>query len=99
MYSPPGTLASMTGLSKGAHFGFGKGVGALVGGVLTGMTGSTALAFRIFGVVAFVFGTLYAGYQLCYGRRAGKKTDQSEEEVVKMNTMYNENLKETDIMN
>ncbi len=46
MHAPPGTLATLTGLSGGAHYGFGKGVGGLVGGVLKETFGSTAVAFR-----------------------------------------------------
>jgi len=46
MHAPPGTLATLTGLSGGAHYGFGKGVGGLVGGVLKETFGSTAIAFR-----------------------------------------------------
>jgi len=68
VYAPPGTLATLTGISKGAHFGFGKGLGALLGGVLKGFVGSTALAFRIFGVASFGFGALYGIYHFCYGR-------------------------------
>ena len=46
VYAPPGTLATMTGLSGGAHFGFGKGIGGLFGGILKDQLNSTALAFR-----------------------------------------------------
>jgi hypothetical protein len=46
MHAPAGTLATLTGLSGGAHYGFGKGVGGLVGGGLKEFFGSTALAFR-----------------------------------------------------
>ena len=38
-------MATLTGLSAGSHFGFGKGVGALVGGVLRDQT-STSMSFR-----------------------------------------------------
>ena len=46
VHAPSGTLATLTGLSGGAHYGFGKGVGGLVGGVLKEKFGSTAVAFR-----------------------------------------------------
>ena len=44
--APPGTLATLNGLAGGAHFGFGKGMGGLVGGILKDQLGSTAIAFR-----------------------------------------------------
>ena len=47
MHAPAGTLATLTGLSGGAHYGFGKGVGGLVGGLLKETFGSTAVAFRL----------------------------------------------------
>jgi len=46
-FAPPGTLATLTGLTGGAHYGFGKGIGGLVGGVLKDQLQSTALAFRL----------------------------------------------------
>ncbi|XP_023337113.1 major facilitator superfamily domain-containing protein 6 [Eurytemora carolleeae] len=69
VYAPPGTLATMTGLSGGAHFGFGKGIGGLFGGILKDQLKSTALAFRIFGIVAFGFGTAYAIFHGLIGRK------------------------------
>ena len=36
----------MSGLSGGAHFGFGKGMGGLIGGVLKDQYNNTAMAFR-----------------------------------------------------
>ena len=47
MHAPPGTLATLNGLAGGAHFGFGKGVGGLVGGLLKDNFG-TFMAFRLF---------------------------------------------------
>ena len=46
MYAPLGALATLTGLSGGAHFGFGKGIGGLVGGVIKDQYASTSFAFR-----------------------------------------------------
>merc|ERR1719369_1310662 len=64
--APPGTLATLTGLAGGAHFGFGKGMGGLVGGVLKDQFASTAFAFRTFGIAAFVFGALYGAFHAFY---------------------------------
>ena len=44
--APDGTLATLSAMSGGAHFGFGKGVGGLLGGVLKDQLQSMALAFR-----------------------------------------------------
>ena len=44
--APPGTLATLNGMAGGAHFGFGKGVGGLLGGILKDQLGSMAVAFR-----------------------------------------------------
>ena len=50
MHAPPGTLATLNGLAGGAHFGFGKGVGGLVGGLLKDNFG-TFMAFRLHNMV------------------------------------------------
>jgi len=85
--APPGTLASLTGLSAGAHYGFGKGIGALLGGVLRDQT-NTSTAFRIFGMAAFVFGLVYAAFHALIGRKIDKRTLEAklriEDEVDKM---------------
>ena len=44
--APEGTLATLNGMAGGAHFGFGKGIGGLLGGVLKDQLGSMAIAFR-----------------------------------------------------
>ena len=44
--APEGTLATLNGMAGGAHFGFGKGVGGLLGGVLKDQFQSMAIAFR-----------------------------------------------------
>jgi hypothetical protein len=49
----------LTGITGGAHFGFGKGVGGLVGGVIIEVTKSTKMAFYYFGLVSFGCGGLY----------------------------------------
>jgi len=73
VFAPPGTLATLTGLSGGAHFGFGKGMGGLIGGILKDQFKSTAMAFRVFGIAAFVFGLLYGIFHLLYGSKVDKK--------------------------
>ena len=57
--APPGALATLTGITGGAHFGFGKGVGGLVGGVIIEVTKSTKMAFYYFSLVSFGCGGLY----------------------------------------
>ena len=77
--APPGTLATLNGLSGGMHFGFGKGMGGLVGGVLKDQLGSTALAFRTFGIAAFVFGLMYAIFYWTYGRGVDQRAQEKRE--------------------
>merc|ERR1719285_1562829 len=77
--APPGTLATLNGLSGGMHFGFGKGMGGLVGGVLKDQLGSTALAFRTFGIAAFVFGVIYAIFYWAYGRGVDQRAEEKRE--------------------
>lgn len=57
--APDGCLATLTGITGGAHFGFGKGVGGLVGGVIIEVTKSTKIAFYYFGLVSFGCGGFY----------------------------------------
>ena len=57
--APPGALATLTGITGGAHFGFGKGVGGLVGGVIIEVTKSTKMAFYYFGLFSFGCGGFY----------------------------------------
>lgn len=88
VFAPPGSLATMTGLAGGAHYGFGKGVGGLVGGVLKDQFSSTALAFRYFGIAAFLFGVLYAVFHGVYGRKIDAKLQKERElemEKIKLN--------------
>jgi len=57
--APPGCLATLTGITGGAHYGFGKGVGGLIGGVLIEVTKSTKMAFYYFSLVSFGCGGFY----------------------------------------
>ena len=66
-------MATLTGLAGSAHFGFGKGVGALVGGVLKDQLQSTMITFRVFGVAGFVSAFLYTVYSYTLGRHLEKK--------------------------
>ena len=61
------------------HFGFGKGMGGLVGGVLKDQLGSTALAFRTFGIAGFVFGVIYAIFYWAYGRGVDQRAQEKRE--------------------
>ena len=58
-YSPPGALATLTGITGGAHNGLGKGLGGLIGGVIIEITKNTKMAFWYFGLFAFASGCLY----------------------------------------
>ena len=58
-YSPPGALATLTGITGGAHNGLGKGLGGLLGGVIIEMTKNTKTAFWYFGLGALSIGGLY----------------------------------------
>ena len=58
-YSPPGALATLTGITGGAHNGLGKGLGGLIGGVIIEMTKNTKMAFWYFGLFSFACGSLY----------------------------------------
>ena len=75
--APPGTLATLNGLSGGAHFGFGKGMGGLVGGVLKDQLGSTAMAFRCNKLyqnyIFIVSGVIYAPFDVLFGRNIDKR--------------------------
>merc|ERR1719445_2332823 len=72
MNAPPGTLATLTGMAGGAHYGFGKGVGGLVGGVLKDQLKSMALAFRVFSCISFVSAFLYGLYYYTCGVRLSR---------------------------
>jgi len=89
--APPGTLATLNGLAGGAHFGFGKGMGGLVGGVLKDQLGSTAMAFRIFGIGGFVFGVIYALFYVLVGRNIDKRA-QIEREMKELDVIKPEPL-------
>ena len=58
-YSPPGALATLTGITGGAHNGLGKGLGGLLGGFIIEMTKNTKIAFWYFGLFAFGCGAVY----------------------------------------
>ena len=58
-YSPPGALATLTGITGGAHNGLGKGLGGLIGGVIIEITKNTKTAFWYFGLFAFGCGSVY----------------------------------------
>ena len=58
-FSQPGNLATLTGITGGAHNGLGKGLGGLIGGVIIEITKNTKMAFWYFGLFAFVCGGLY----------------------------------------
>merc|ERR1712241_284786 len=58
-YSPPGALATLTGITGGAHNGLGKGLGGLLGGFIIEMTKNTKMAFWYFGLFAFGCGVVY----------------------------------------
>jgi len=86
--APAGCLATLTGITGGAHFGFGKGVGGLVGGVIIEITKSTKMAFYYFGLVSFGFGSIYAIVvnilslfkKSCKSQRVRRSEDTKEEE-------------------
>merc|ERR1719331_2998373 len=52
-HAQPGTLATLTGLTGGAHAGFGKGLGGLAGGIIIEGTKNTKMAFYYFGLYSF----------------------------------------------
>jgi len=81
--APPGALATLTGITGGAHFGFGKGVGGLVGGVIIEVTKSTKMAFYYFGLFAFTCGGAYGIVVniLRLFKKTDIKTSQREEEI------------------
>ena len=79
-----GLLATLNGLVGGLHYGLGKGTGSLVGGALIASFGSTAYAFRIFGLIALVCGLLYTFYayvilRCCLGDKTMGEVQQKEE--------------------
>jgi len=76
--APPGTLATLNGMSGGMHFGFGKGIGGLAGGVLKDQFG-LGMAFWIFGIAGFAFGIIYCLYYYTCGRRIEKRIQERQE--------------------
>ena len=80
-YAPPGALATLTGITGGAHNGLGKGLGGLVGGVIIDSTKNTKTAWWYFGLFAFGFGGLYGGFvnllRLC-GKQPPKPVTQKD---------------------
>ena len=62
--APEGTLATLTGLYGGAHNGFGKGCGGLIGGIFIEQTKSTHKAFRYFGIAAASFAALFTLFSI-----------------------------------
>ena len=41
--APKGLLATLNGLAQGLHYGFGRGIGGLIGGAIISFTGSIAM--------------------------------------------------------
>ena len=58
-FAPPGALATLMGITGGAHNGLGKGLGGLIGGVIIEITKNTKMAFWYFGLAAFACGSMY----------------------------------------
>ena len=83
-HAPPGTLATLTGLTGGAHAGFGKGVGGLAGGVIIEVTKNTKVAFFYFGLFSFTCSGLLLGVlgvsRLCCKKPEKKLNSQISEE-------------------
>ena len=82
--APPGTLAVLTGLYGGAHNGFGKGMGGLIGGIIIDSTKSTKTAFFCFGMGAFAVGVLWIliAYPLFYCRKKKNNLKPKEDPAV-----------------
>lgn len=74
--APKGLLATLNGLVGGLHYGLGKGMGSLLGGAIIASTGSTAFAFRLFGIASAIFGVLYVVYEYCLRRYCKSATTQ-----------------------
>eukprot|EP00094_Tigriopus_californicus_P006517 TCALIF_06275-PA protein Name:"Similar to mfsd6b Major facilitator superfamily domain-containing protein 6-B (Danio rerio)" AED:0.12 eAED:0.12 QI:0/0.6/0.5/0.66/0.8/0.66/6/102/512 len=66
--APKGLLATLNGLVGGLHYGMGKGMGSLLGGAIIASSGSTAFAFRLFGIASAIFGVMYVVYEYCIRR-------------------------------
>jgi hypothetical protein len=83
--SPAGALALLTGLYGGAHNGFGKGMGGLIGGIIIDSTKSTKTAFFCFGIGAFVMGVVWFvlawSFKLCNKKKNTLKPKCSEEDI------------------
>ena len=80
--APEGTLATLNGMAGGAHFGFGKGVGGLLGGVLKDQLQSMAMAFRVFSIGGFASAFLYALYYYTWGIRQQQNKKEVNLEMV-----------------
>ena len=82
--APPGALATLTGITGGAHNGLGKGLGGLVGGVIIDTTKNTKTAWWYFGLFAFGFGGLYGGFvnlmRLCGRKPPVTKKDRGHDD-------------------
>jgi len=91
--APAGALATLTGITGGAHFGFGKGVGGLVGGVIIEVTKSTKMAFYYFSLVSFGCGGLYGVVvniiTFCKRGKKGKNATNHEQEEEKSEPFLN----------
>jgi len=61
--APKGLLGTVNGIAGGLHFGFGKGIGGLIGGYMIAGIGSIPVVFRCFGIAAAAIGILYACYE------------------------------------
>ena len=87
--APPGLLATLNGVVGGIHFGFGKGLGSLIGGNIISISGSTAKAYRAFGFFAGVLTVVYFVHvkflrKLCTGRGRRQQSEQGDRDNQEM---------------
>ena len=80
--APPNLEATMQGLLNGVYWGFGRGIGSIVGGQLYSHYGAR-WTFRVSAVVCATCGCAYALAELCTRReeksRRSSKVDESDE--------------------
>ncbi|XP_055331682.1 major facilitator superfamily domain-containing protein 6-like isoform X2 [Paramacrobiotus metropolitanus] len=69
----PQYLATLQGIVGGMHYGIGRGAGALIGGLMIRAVGAR-VAWRIFGVVCFGCGFVYAALQFFWLRKVPMPT-------------------------
>ena len=85
-HAQPGTLATLTGLTGGAHAGFGKGLGGLAGGIIIEGTKNTKMAFYYFGIFSFACGggtlAMLLLCKLCcrFARKEAPRQEEGEED-------------------